>query len=338
MVRRSERTNPVTTQPAATRVAILSDTHLCNLPEPMVNGQGSLIQLDQSHLLAQTAVECIADTHPAAVLHLGDQASGGDYFGMVAETDYLAEIDFLQSLLGGVDAPAFALPGNHDCPPGNVDYAVNSTAWGKRRGEGTTIDVDDLRLVLVNTEGYSLEQVEAWQEAERARIEAETGAPANGSIGEPIAGFVTDAELARVDEALASAGKRRVVIFSHQLMHEWSGFSPTLWEGMYGVENNQQVLDLARRHGNVKAMIAGHAHRYDVHWDKLGETTCAFVVTPAVIEFPLAWLELKATPNEIALEMHAIPRPELALRAARYGDVGWRAGKREWRKIVLAES
>lgn len=327
----------MTGQRAATRVAIFTDTHLCKLTEPMVNAQGSLLQFDQSHLLAQTAVECIADIRPAVVLHLGDQVSGGDYYGMASEADYLSEVEHLQSLLRGIDAPTVALPGNHDCPPLKIDYEVNARAWGKERGIGETIDVDDVRFVLVNSESYTLEEVDAYQAALKIELEARNGgAPVEGSLGEPIAGLVSESELERIEESLATAGKRRVVICTHQLLKQWSDFSPTPWESIYGVENGDRVLELARRYGNVVAMIAGHAHRYDVRREKLGEKTCAFVVTPAVIEFPLAWLELQATGEEITLEMHSIPRPELVLRAARYGDVGWRAGKREWRKVQLA--
>lgn len=318
-----------------TRIAICSDTHIWDIPAPVVNGEGSVQQLDASHLLAQTAVECMDDLRPAATLHLGDQTSGGDFFGMPHD-EFTAEVHWLREMMHSMRAPVYVLPGNHDCPEHTADWGAIAQAWGLAPGIGHTVDVDSSRLVLVNTQGHTADVIAAFREAQVQNAQREgwyyDGMPA----GDPVAGYVSDAELLRVEEALATAGKRRVLLFAHQLLAPWSEWSPTPWRSLYGVDNAAAVLGLARKFGNVAAVLQGHAHRYDVRWEKLGARDCAFVVLPAVIEWPLAWLSLELSAERVEIELHPLPRPELAARGNLYSDVRWRAGRPEWRRIQIA--
>lgn len=318
-----------------TRIAVCSDTHVWDLPAPVVNGEGSIQQLDASHLLAQTAVECMDDMRPAATLHLGDQTSGGDFFGM-PHAEFDAEVTWFRDMMRSMRAPVYALPGNHDCPEHTSDWGVIAKAWGMTPGMGHTVDLDGTRLILVNTQGHTADQIAEYRFNEERRAREEGWHYEGMPPGDPVAGYVGEDEMARVEDALASAGNRRVILFAHQLLAQWSEWSPTPWRSLYGVDNGDAVLDLARNYGNVVAILQGHAHRYDVRWKTLGARECAFVVLPAVIEWPLAWLSLDLSAEGVEIELQPIPRPELAQRGNLFADVRWRAGRPEWRRIRIA--
>ncbi len=55
-----------------------------------------------------------------------------------------------------------------------------------------------------------------------------------------------------------------------------------------------------------------------------------------MIEWPLAWLSLEVSAEAVEIELHPLPRPELAKRGSLYADVGWRAGRPEWRRVRIA--
>jgi len=323
------------TNGGVTRIAVCSDTHVWDIPAPVVNGEGSVQQLDASHVLAQTAVECMDDLRPAATLHLGDQTSGGDFFGMPHE-EFTAEVRWLREMMQSMRATVYALPGNHDCPEHTADWSVITTAWGMTPGLGQTLDVDSTRIILINTQGHTADAIAEFREEQVKAAKAEGWYYEQMPAGDPVAGYVGDSELLRVEEALATAGKRRVILCAHQLLAPWSEWSPTPWRGLYGVENAAAVLELARTYGNVAAVLQGHAHRYDVRWAKVGERDCAFVVLPAIIEWPLAWLSLELSAESVEIELRPLPRPELAARGNLYSDVRWRAGRPEWRRVRIA--
>lgn len=323
------------TNGSVTRIAVCSDTHVWDIPAPVVNGEGSVQQLDASHILAQTAIECMDAMRPAVTLHLGDQTSGGDFFGM-SDEEFGSEVNWLRDMLQSMRAPVYALPGNHDCPQHSADWSVITSAWGTPAGMGHTVDLDDTRLVLVNTQGHTAETIAAFGEEEERRARSEGWYSPDMPAGDPVAGYVGDAELARVEEALATAGKRRVLLFTHQLLVPWSEWSPTPWQPLFGIDNAAPVIDLVRKYGNVSAVLQGHAHRYDVRWVEVGGRDLAFVVLPAVIEWPLAWLSLEVAADSVEIALQRIPRPELAARGNLFRDVRWRAGRPEWNRVRIA--
>ena len=83
--------------------------------------------------------------------------------------------------------PALGLPGNHDFPPEGDSWGYVEAQWGLEAGQGCTLDTPYARLVLLNAQGHSAAQIDA------AKPE------------DPVYGWVNDAELARLDQALATA-------------------------------------------------------------------------------------------------------------------------------------
>lgn len=323
------------TNGGVTRVAVCTDTHVWNIPAPVVNGEGSVQQLDASHLLVETMAECMDEMRPAVALHLGDQTSGGDFFGMPHD-EFRSEVAWVRDTLCSLRAPVHALPGNHDCPEHSADWSLISQAWGNAPALGETIDVDSTRFVLINAQGHDAESIAQYRFNEERRAKAENWYYEGMPPGDPVAGRVAPAELARIEEALATAGKRRVILCTHQLLAPWSNLSPMPWRALYGIDNGSDVLALAEHFGNVAAVLQGHAHRYDLQWQRVGGRDCAFVVLPAVIEWPLAWLAVDVSVDEVTIELQRIPRPELAERGNLFANVAWRAGRPEWRRVRIA--
>ena len=71
------------------------------------------------------------------------------------------------------------------------------------------------------------------------------------------------------------------------------------------------------------------------------DSTCHFIVTPAVIEFPVGWLDLTLADGCLHISLRQLPLPDLIERSrdGRPGDDGasqeWRAGRPEWRDLVI---
>jgi hypothetical protein len=263
----------------------------------------------QAVLLAE-----IAAAQPDLVLHLGDFTCGGGSFGM-ADALVTATLGEIVSEFQRLPAAFFGLPGNHDSPLGQP-WAVAEALLGLPPGQGSTIDTPQARLVLLNAQGHDQAQIDA------------------ALPFDPVAGWVNAAELARLDAALAGAGDRPVLLFSHQLLQPWRE-NDQPWADLYGIDNRDQVLACLHRHGNVRAVIQAHAHRLDVQQRPIGEHSCWFIILPAVIEYPMAWLELALTSDTLHLTMHRLPLADLAEQSRRAGHGDWRAGQPAWRNLTL---
>jgi 3',5'-cyclic AMP phosphodiesterase CpdA len=294
------------------RIALCSDTHFWPGATRRYGYHADQLQpwseVIQTCLLAE-----LAAISPDLILHLGDLTCGGGHFQMPHD-QFFTTLTATVTAFRALPAEFYALPGNHDCPE-NGDWTFASQYLGLDVGLGRTIDLPLARLVLLNAQGHSPAKL--------------TGIWPNS----PNAGWVSPAELARLDEALATAGQRPVFIFSHQLLWPW--LEPTQpWQELYGIENVAEVLAVLGRHGNVRAVFQGHAHRVDVQQARLGPAMCWFVVLPAIIVYPMAWLQLDLWPDQLQVRLHHLPLPELAELSRDTGQA-WRAGQAEWHNYTI---
>jgi 3',5'-cyclic AMP phosphodiesterase CpdA len=265
------------------------------------------VEIQQVLLADLTAVR------PDLLLHLGDFTCGGGSFAMSAAA-FEATLAALIDGLRGVGAGFYGLPGNHDFfVGGDWGYAERLLHLGP--GQGFTIDTPMARLILLNAQGHSAEQLAA-------------AAP-----GDPTWGWVNEVELQRLEAALASADGRPVLLFSHQLLLPWQGEPP--WADLYGIQNIDAVLTLLKRYRNVRALFQGHAHRFNVQQTTLDGRPCLSVILPPIIEFPMAWLELALHPNSLQVQLRRLPLPDLAERSRQNGASDWRAGQPEWRNFTI---
>lgn len=295
-------------------IALCTDLHYWPGGPSNLGSDGSLQLLPQSEELLTALVDEMVRQRPDLFLFLGDLISGGGGYGMPA-ADFEAALLHTRQRLCAAGAPAAALPGNHDCPPGG-GWSAFEALWGLSPGLGLTIDRPEARLILLNAEGHSPRQIAA------------------GRPGDPVYGWVSDEELARLARELDGAQERPVLLFVHQLLLPWSGEEG--WRAFYAVENASAVLDILARAGNVAAVFQGHAHRFDVQTVALGGRTIHFVVAPALIEYPLGWLRLSLSPGRLHVELRSLPLPPL-LELTRDSGSGqeWRAGPPAWRSFTL---
>lgn len=297
------------------RIGLCTDTHNwtpsqveTTLPEeyPMMRHTGAL-----QALLLQELARADLDL----VLHLGDFVCGGGDNDLTEEAFYDLE-ETTHRDFASLSAPVYGLPGNHDSPPGGGDWRFFEQLWGLQPGQGCTIDAPQARLILLHTQGHSPEQLRA------------------AMPGDPIYGWVSEGELARLDAALSDARDHPVLLFMHQLILPWSGEQS--WHEMFGVGNAAQVHEILARHGNVRAVFQGHAHRFNVQKVAVGGRSCHFVVAPAIADYPVAWLELELTDRWVEVTLRQLPAPEIVEMARRSrGGQDWRVGEAAWQKIRL---
>ncbi len=302
--------------PERVRIGLCTDTHYWPQSDNHVGSAGNIQLLGESERLLRALVAEFAAANLDMALHLGDFTCGGGYFGMPTQEFYPA-VDTVHSVFEQLPFPMWGLPGNHDCPPGGGRWAYAEQRWGLAPGMGSIIDLPHARLVLLNAQGHSDAQIAA------------------AKPDDPIYGWVDDAELAHFDHALATAGERPVIVCLHQLLQRWSGNQE--WSDFYAVQNAAAVLAIIAKHGNVRAVFQGHAHRFDVQQMLVGERPTTFVITPAVVEYPLGWLLLDVAPDRLHVQLQTLDFPGLAALTRNAGDgQAWRAGKAEWRSFSIA--
>lgn len=263
-----------------------------------------------SSLLAE-----IRAAQPDLLIHLGDFSCGGGVFQM-PDALFYGTMEQLDRDYRAAASAFYGVPGNHDCPYATNDYTFCEQLLGLAPRQGRTVDTDLARLVLLNAQGHS--------DGQRAEVLPK----------DPTYGWLAEEELARLEEALASAGDRPVLLFSHQLLHEWA--NPQPWRSLYGIANSGAVLALFARYGNVRAVFQGHAHLLDVREVQVGAHPVHFVVTPSLIQFPLGWLELTLTSAALRVRYRPLPLPDLAERSRNAGaGSGWRAGEKAWQDFTV---
>jgi 3',5'-cyclic AMP phosphodiesterase CpdA len=296
-----------------TRLALCSDTHFWPGAPHNYGSEGEQLQLSSEKIQGTLLTE-LALAAPDLILHLGDLTCGGGYFEMPAETFY-ATLSAILAAFRALPGRFYAVPGNHDYPVGG-DWRYIEDLLGLAPSQGYTLDLPDARLILLNAQGHSPEQLEA-------------ALPVD-----PTYGWVNEAELARLAEALNTTDNRPIFIFTHQLLHPWVG--PTPWKESYGIANTEAVLALLAQHRQVRAVFQAHAHRLDVQQAPLGSGTCWFVVLPAIICYPLAWLQLDLTPASVQVRLKRLPLPELTELSRTQGEGHeWRAGQPEWHDFTI---
>ena len=90
------------------------------------------------------------------------------------------------------------------------------------------------------------------------------------------------------------------------------------------------------RYKNVRAVFQGHAHRLDVQRVQIGEVACTFIITPAVIEYPVGWLLLSLEPDCLQVRLQRLPLFDLAETSRSSGEgQTWREGRREWQNLRI---
>jgi len=303
------------TQADEVRIALVTDTHAWPDSQQPFGAEGEQLQ-PWFETIYTTFLAEIRSAAPDMLIHLGDFACGGGTFEMPHASFYAA----MERLAGDFRqaAPQFyGLPGNHDCPAGTTDYSFGEGLLGLAPRLGRTIDTDAVRLVFLNSQGHSDEQRQA------------------ALPRDPTHGWVTEAELERLDRSLAEAGDRPVIVFTHQLLHPWA--NSQRWRSLYITANSEAVLDIFARHGNVRAVLQGHAHLLDVRQVAVGNKTVSFVVAPSLIQYPVGWLLLTLTPASLRVQYRLLPLPELSERS-RIAGVGsdWRIPDPAWHDFTVA--
>jgi len=302
------------------RIGLCTDTHYWPRELPRDFGQdGSAQLLEASGLLQDILIDELQGAALDLVIHLGDQTCGGGTFNL-PPPHFQNSVEHCYRKFHELRSQVYALPGNHDCPSGGGDWSYFEKRWGLKPHLGMTIDLPMARLILLNLQGHSAKQIR------------------QAKPYDTVYGWVHDRELERLEEALATAGKRPVILFSHQLLQPWSG--PQKWRKFYGTRNGDAVLELLTRYGNVRAVFQGHAHRLDVHTTMLGRSETTFAVLPSIVEYPVAWTCLELSAQNLRMIHRPLPVSELAQQSRTIigveGLQDWRAGRPDWQDKTIA--
>lgn len=296
-------------------IGLCADTHYWPNAQDFVTPDGSLQLQGASNLILQTLLEELNDADLDLVIHLGDMTCGGGSYAMPPDV-FVDTMSVLYQSCRELNAPLYVLPGNHDSTPGVGGWQAFHAIWGAEAGRGATIDLPGVRLVLLNTQGHSFAQIADAQEFD------------------PVYGWVSHRELARLDEALSTADERAVLVFTHQPLLPWSGSDG--WQEFYGVQNADAALRILSHRANVTAVFQAHAHRFDVRTVPLGDRNCTFVIAPSLIEYPVAWVRLDISHVDMRIRLQRLPLSDLP-RASRNSGAGqsWRAGQAAWWDFVI---
>ncbi|MDQ3248677.1 MAG: metallophosphoesterase, partial [Chloroflexota bacterium] len=268
------------------RIGLCADTHFWPTNTLYCGSHGSLQFQPWSEQIGTVLLSELQRAQLDMIIHMGDMTCGGGVYEMPLQNFYTA-LTQTQQEYRRFSPHFYALPGNHDCLPGGSDWAYFEILWGLPPGGGLTLDLPMARLVLLNAQGHTKQQIEQAKPAD------------------PVYGWVNQAELARFAEALATAGDRPVLVFAHQLLQRWAGDKP--WQDFYAIRNSSAVLAIMERYANVRAVFQAHAHRFDVQTIDVGQKPCHFVVMPALIEYPLGWLSLELSRTNLRIRLQTLP-------------------------------
>lgn len=298
--------------PASTVIAIVTDTHLWQRRQPVIMADGTLQLQPWSERLLETLVAELAAAQVDLVVHLGDQTCGGGSYAMPHD-EFVATLHHIHAQLHTLGVPVVALPGNHDARPGDGDLSDFHALWQYEPGLGKTIDLPHARLILLNAMGHTPAQIAAAEDQD------------------PVYGWVNAAELQRLDTALAAADGRPVLMFSHQLLAPWQDGRP--WHDYFGIANAPDILNVIERHGGVRAIFQGHAHRLNFQERRYAPgRSCVFGVMPALIEYPVGWVQLTLTATQGQCVLRRLPLEQIANLSAQSGSgQHWRQGEPAWR-------
>ena len=302
--------------PKRLRVGLCTDTHYWPGAEDQVGAAGNLMFQSHFEQIQDALIADLAAADLDQVIHLGDVTCGGGTF-LMSESAFEATVVQSRKKLQTLPAAVHALPGNHDCPPGGGDWSFFEEQWGLKSGQGKTIDFPNVRLILVNAQGHSTMQIE------------------EAKPSDPIYGWLNDAELARIEEALSTAGTRPVVLFMHQCLYQPTA-NLDYWADYFLIKNRKALLALMERFGNVRAVFQGHAHRFDVQTSTIAAKPCTFVISPPLAEYPLAWLLLTIDSTQLHVSVRPLPLPALSEEGRQSGaGQSWREGLPERQEFTI---
>lgn len=296
------------------RIALISDTHAWPGSPRSYGTDGEQLQ-PWSELIWTTLLSELRAAGPDTLFHLGDLTCGGGVFQM-PDADFYATLDRLHLDLQALPGHWAGLPGNHDCPSASIDYSYGEQLLGLAPRQGTTVDTAHARCVLLNAQGHS------------------TGQREDALPNDPVYGWVDARELERLENALATAGQRPVLLFCHQLLAPWRNERPC--PSNFQIENADAVLALLARYGNVRAVFQGHAHLYEQQELAVGDQLVRFVITPPLILYPLGWLLLTLNAEALHILYRPLPLPDLATRSRDSGaGQGWRLPESAGETVVI---
>jgi Icc protein len=133
----------------------------------------------------------------------------------------------IAEILDGFGVPVFCLPGNHDAPA-----TMRRHLRGSNISTDTVRDLDGWRFVMLDTV-----------------IVGEEG------------GRLAEAELQRLEQALASTERHVLVCMHHQPVQVGSAWIDTM-----AIDNPGALFAILDRHPNVRGVLWGHVHQtFDTH-------------------------------------------------------------------------
>ncbi|MCL4832636.1 MAG: metallophosphoesterase [Caldilineaceae bacterium] len=298
-----------------TRIALVTDTHCWPESQHCFGQEGEQLQ-PWFETIHTAFLEDVRSSGPEILIHLGDFSCGGGTFAM-PDADFFAIMQRVNKDFDDSVLHFYGVPGNHDCPAGTNDYSFCEKLLGLSPRLGRTVDTAYARLIFLHSQGHS-------DEIRRAVLPKD-----------PTYGWIGDAELARLDADLASAGSRPVILFTHQLLHPWA--NSALYRDLYATANSPAVREILAKYGNVRAVFQGHAHLLDKQEVMLGHSPVSFVVAPSLIQFPLGWLLLSLSPRVLRVQYRALALAELSERSRLAGSTSdWRAGDPAWQDFSIA--
>ncbi len=280
---------------AEIQIGLVADTHFwfeadCGF------GTGQRQLQPHSQLLLDLLLTDLQAQHLDLILHLGDITCGGGGYGMPTRL-VAAAIQKVRAGLETVGCPVGMVPGNHDCRLGHSFDETNAMlGLAADLGVSYTFPEARLHIELIHAQAHTL--------AERTESLREDVAPIHGRAA--------PTELARLQHSLQAAAGLNVVVGSHQLLVPMSAWREPVGPQMQ-IANSPEVLRLLAQHGQVQAIFQGHTHTYDLHQVPLGRGTCTAVVVPALIQWPVSWLHLTATPQALTWQLKPLPVPPALL-------------------------
>lgn len=274
-------------------IGLVTDTHFWPAA-PKTFGEGGRQLQPHSRLLCDLLVQDMRGQALDMAVHLGDITCGGGGYGM-PDADVERTLLWLRTRLDVLDCPVRFLPGNHDAPLGHTCRAAEA-ALGLPPAQGTGVSYSERgwHVEMINAQGHDQEEVDR-----AARDE-------DDPQKDPTFGQVAAVELERLARSLDQAKDLDVIACCHQLLQPLSQGRPPRGAKMM-VRNRQAVLDLLAAHGKVRAVFQGHAHIHDRQTLLLGDHSCAFVVVPALIQWPAAWLRLVLDSGSLTLHWRRLP-------------------------------
>jgi len=277
------------------RLAVLADAHLATRAE------GSWKVLHRTEAALERAIADVNDRGVDAVLVAGDLTKDGE----------ARNFDRFEELIGRLDAPTAAIPGNHDVPKAALDHRVMPVeAFAERFCEGgfpARRSFGGVDVLLLNTATHP-----------------------HGRLRTSHDGAVGARQRERLDDALADA-ETTIVLGHHPLLSlpEHEQFS----RSHFTLRDADATLDVLADH-DVPLVLSGHHHLPSAS----RERGVREVIAPALCSYPRAYLLVEVGPEGTTIRFVPVETPTAALDARLHGAGGNQVGRKvtEWAERRLA--